>query len=601
MNENEKVWTVIVSTAGVAVILSLLLTGLAQLAALISCGAAFPSPAVFSGISFVVSSDPGVFGAIGGCTVSAAAIWTTDAVVLGTLILAAATGLVMWSRWKQSDAYFRHDLLWRDGFAKRREVKKHLGERAVLGRAKSVRPTLKNAEAADVGWKIGASRGLDVWVSVEDSLVVEGPPRSGKGYRALIAAIIDWTGPLITTSTRNDNLTATLRMRARQGEVTVFDPQKLSGIRSTLRVSPTAQCEDALTAVQRANAIIAGTSLGKSDNNREWAAASADVFATLLHAAAISGGGTAALRRWGSNPSLARQAVEVLRSDGAPGWGDDLAAVLEGDEKLLGNMWFGVSAAVRPLAIPAILDTMSPGRGQEFDPEEFLAGSNTLYLIGTGAGAGAVGGFLGAVLDDVVEVARRKALASAGSRLDPPLGLILDEICNMFAWPSLPTILADGGGIGISTLVVLQSLSQAETAWSSGQADTIWSSAIAKLLLGGAGHVDHLRDVADILGQRRVSNRSRTYSDTGNSTSDSTQLEPVMTVDELRRMPVGMGLLTYRNRRGALLDMHGWTERADAREITAGRKATEQEQLAVFAEQYAQRRALRDSVAEANS
>ncbi|MFP3589782.1 TraM recognition domain-containing protein, partial [Paraburkholderia sp. SIMBA_055] len=83
--------------------------------------------------------------------------------------------------------------------------------------------------------------------------------------------------------------------------------------------------------------------------------------------------------------------------------------------------------------------------------------------------------------DDIVEQARRRALSLPGSRLDPPLGLILDEIANIFSWPSLPTIMADGGGIGISPLVVLQARTQAETAWSRAEMDSVFSAATAKM------------------------------------------------------------------------------------------------------------------------
>ena len=81
------------------------------------------------------------------------------------------------------------------------------------------------------------------------------------------------------------------------------------------------------------------------------------------------------------------------------------------------------------------------------------------------------------------------ALASKGGRLDPPLGLILDELANMFVWPALPTVLSDGGGIGIFTQVVFQSMSQAATVWSESEAQTIWNSAIVKVLLGGGAEV----------------------------------------------------------------------------------------------------------------
>ena len=45
--------------------------------------------------------------------------------------------------------------------------------------------------------------------------------------------------------------------------------------------------------------------------------------------------------------------------------------------------------------------------------------------------------------------------------------------------------MADGGGRGICTFVVLQALSQAETAWSRAEADTIWAAATAKVAYGG--------------------------------------------------------------------------------------------------------------------
>ena len=219
-----------------------------------------------------------------------------------------------------------------------------------------------------------------------------------------------------------------------------------------------------------------------------------------------------------------------------------------------------------------------------FDPREFLDGANTLYLIGSSSGASAMGGWLGAVLDDIVEVARTRALASPGSRLAHPLGLILDEIVNMFRWGNLPRIMADGGGRGICTFVVLQALSQAETSWSRAEADTIWAAATAKVLLGGASHVDHLRDVETLLGTRDTRRTQKSWStrEAGHHTSEQHERRPLMSVDEIRRMPPTLGLLAYRNRRGVLLDLAGWDERRDARTIAVGKRDTEREQRDVF-------------------
>lgn len=579
--------------AGLAVLVAagFLLGLIARGVSAITCGQVAMDAGFVAGIRVVVFGHATLIDVPSGCTVPLTGIRITSLVAALVLAAVAAWAVTLWWRWRQSDAYFVSEMKGRAGFAKRSEIRKHASASAMLARAKTLRPGLSNPTPTDVAWPVGKSLGVDVFVSAEDSIVLEGAPRSGKGYRLLIGAIIDWSGALITTSTRADNLTATMRARQARGTVSVFDPQGLSGIDTGIRVSPITGCGDPLTADQRAQAIVKGTALGASSSNGEWADVASSVVARLLHACAVSGRGVDALYTWGSNPVMAHGAVDVLRADGTPGWADELQAVLDGDPKLLASTWFGVQSAVRPLSIPSIRDAMTPRtRAEQFDPHAFLTGQNTLYLIGTGSGAGSVGGFLGAVLDDIVEQARRKALTSPGSRLSNPLGLVLDEIANMFTWPALPRLMADGGGIGISPLVVLQAMSQAETAWSKAEAETLWSAATAKILLGGASNPAHLRDVESLLGTRTVRRSSTTYAENGDSVGVQKERIPVMTLDEIRRMPQTMGLLAYKNRRGMLLDLAGWTDRADANTISSGRKATEAEQLAAFRAQYGEHR-----------
>ena len=577
----------ILGIAGLLGLLYLTLHGVALGVTALACGGAALAGGPTNGLLLLFTGQPHGYSTGTACAVPTTAIQVVDVVAVVVLVGAAALLLVWWLRYRQSDAWFINDIKRRSGFASGGEIAKHLSAKATVGRAGVLRPTLQSPQAADVSWTVGLSKHQAVHLSIEDSVVLEGAPRSGKGFRIIVSSILDWSGPLITTSTRNDNLLATYAERKKRGEVTVFDPQGLAGIRSTLRISPMAGCEDALTADQRAQSIISGTKLGASASNGEWADAASAVLAQLLHAAAVSGADVASLYRWGSNPALASEAVEVLDLDGAPGWGDSLRAVIDGDEKMRANTWFGVQSAVRPLAIPEIQEALRPRTGEAFDADAFLAGENTLYLIGTGAGAGSMGGFLGAVLDDVVNRARVKANASASARLDPPLGLILDEIANMFYWKQLPTVMADGGGIGISTMVVLQALSQAETAWSRAEMDTIWSAATAKLILGGASDVAHLRDVSALMGERNVRKQSYSYSRGGSSSSEQTDRQALMGVDEIRRMPETMGLLAYRNRRPVLLDLQGWIERRDAKLIQEGKRATEAEARLVFAERAA--------------
>ncbi|KQP67709.1 hypothetical protein ASF40_20310 [Microbacterium sp. Leaf288] len=586
MNETVRSKLIAVAIAA-GIVLAFATSFIAEAVTQLLCGTRPQPSSPFSGLAIAVTGDRSAYTAPDDCSLPVWQIRAADFLAVLVITALAILAVVAYRRHKASDSSFISDLRARPGFAEASEIRQHLSAKAILRRARQLRPDIPQPKPTDVGWRVGRSRGMDVYVSIEDSVALEGPPRSGKGYRVLISAILDWSGPLITTSTTNDNLTATMRMRQRRGEVHVFDPQGLSGVRQPLRVSPIAGCEDPLVAMQRGTAIITGTALGASTTNAEWAQASGVVLGRLLHAAAVGDRTIADVYNWGTSPVVARKAVDVLRADGAPGWGDNLEATLSGDEKLVSSVWFGVQNAVAPLAVPKIRDALMPQPGDNlFDPNVFLDDSNTLYLVGSASGASAMGGFLGALLDDVVEVARVRALASPGSRLAHPLGLILDEIANMFRWGNLPRIMADGGGRGICTFVVLQALSQAETSWSRAEADTIWAAATAKVLLGGASHVDHLRDVEALLGTRQTRRTQRSWStrEVGHNTSEHHERLPLMSVDEIRRMPQTVGLLAYRNRRGVLLDLAGWDERRDARAIQNGKRQTEDEQRAVFSD-----------------
>lgn len=576
--------TVAITIAG-GVILAVAFGFLAEAITGLVCGTR-PTPGnLFAGLGLAITGNPAGYAIPAGCVLPVG--WIRVADVVAVLLVA---GLAVWlvtavRRYRESDRAFIADLRTRPGFASTSEIRDHLSARAVLRRAQQLRPDLARPTPTDVGWRVGRARDQDVYVSIEDSVALEGPPRSGKGYRVLISAIVDWSGPLITTSTTNDNLTATMRMRQARGDVHVFDPQGLSGIRHPLRVSPIVGCENPLVAMQRGTAIITGTALGASTTNGEWAQASGVVLGRLLHAAAVGGKSIAELYDWGTSPAQTRDAVDILKADGTPGWGDSLDATISGDEKLVSSIWFGVHGAVAPLAVPQIRDALLPRPGDPtFAPREFLDAANTLYLIGSSSGASAMGGWLSALLDDIVEVARTTALATPGSRLTHPLGLILDEIANMFRWGNLPRIMADGGGRGICTFIVLQALSQAETSWSRAEADTIWAAATAKVLLGGASHVNHLRDIESLLGTRDTQRtlRSWTTRDAGHSTNEHHERRPLMSVDEIRRLPPSTGLLAYRNRRSVLLELTGWDERRDAATIQTGKHQTEQEQRDVF-------------------
>ena len=140
-----------------------------------------------------------------------------------------------------------------------------------------------------------------------------------------------------------------------------------------------------------------------------------------------------------------------------------------------------------------------------------------------------------ALIEDVVEVARRLAAASPGVRLDPPLGLVLDEAAN-YPLPSLPALMSEGGGTGIMTIAVLQSLAQA-------------------------------------LGDYTTTERSRSWQagQSDASYSESRRERPILDPSMIRRLPRGLGLLMLRSARPIVIRMAPWGERDDAASIEAAR------------------------------
>src|ERR1035437_8830353 len=138
--------------------------------------------------------------------------WTITACVVAMLGAASAAGCWVAMRNKAGRPQAPRRI---QGIASRAEVGRVAGARALVGRAGDLRPSLTRPQAGDLGHRLGRGRGVDCYASVEDSVVLLGPPRSGKGVHIVINAILDAPGAVITTSTRPDNLTAALDARSK--------------------------------------------------------------------------------------------------------------------------------------------------------------------------------------------------------------------------------------------------------------------------------------------------------------------------------------------------------------------------------------------------
>jgi len=280
------------------------------------------------------------------------------------------------------------------------------------------------------------------------------------------------------------------------------------------------------------------------------------------------------LFRWTLDPSAAAEAVAILTNspNAATGWADSLDAMIDADPRTRDSIWQGVSLALSALADPRVLDAVSPGPGEAFDPETFIQDKGTLFLLATGAGAGNSAALVAALVEDLVETARRIAARSAGARLDPPMLLALDEIGNLAPLPSLPTLMAEGGGTGITCLPVLQSLAQAREKWSENQASAIWDASIVKIILGGASNSKDLQDLSTLIGERDEYTDSITLGDHGTRQNQrSVRRVSIFPPDRLRTLPFGTAVTLLRAAPPIVTDMQAWPARPNADELKAAR------------------------------
>ena len=343
-----------------------------------------PSPARRPSGPSLTSVDPvaGVGAAVG----PAWLYWTTSfAVVAGGL-----TGAVFMLKPLQRDGRGVGDDPTRlEGLATRREVQLVAGVRQLRQRGVILRPLVEKPVASDLGLFLGTSRRVACFASVEDSMVLLGPPRSGKGMNLVIPFILDAPGAVVTTSTRPDNLAATITARQQRGPVGVFDPQGLAvGVAGGLRWSPVRGCENPQTAMMRAAALCSGAAGAITDANF-WQRQTEVVVRCLLQAAAVDDRTVSDLYRWSVSPDEAKEAVELLKASTARDApvGEHAGMRSSGSSRerspISGRSSVASSRRSRILGSSC---SSSPSPGEEFEPAAFLRECGTLYLLGTELG-----------------------------------------------------------------------------------------------------------------------------------------------------------------------------------------------------------------------
>ena len=101
-----------------------------------------------------------------------------------------------------------------------------------------------------------------------------------------------------------------------------------------------------------------------------------------------------------------------------------------------------------------------------------------------------------ALIEDIVDEARHQAADSATRRLESALVLMLDECANIAPLGDLPKLVAELGGLGITTAVILQSVASARNIWGEAGERALRDLANITLVWGGQKDIAFLEEIS---------------------------------------------------------------------------------------------------------
>jgi type IV secretion system protein VirD4 len=343
----------------------------------------------------------------------------------------------------------------------------------------------------------------------QHSVLVLGPPRSGKTSALLIPNVLSAPGAVVTTSTKPDVLDATLATRSSIGTCHLFDPSGSVPDRPgvhRLRWSPLPACTSWRTALVTARSLVVVGSAGSGAVHADashWTERAQALLAPLLHAAALEGADMRTVLSW-VDRRRALPAQQALGTGGDAAIARDLLdGIVTTDERELSGIWSTASGALGGFrSEEALAATCDP----EFDPAAFVASGDTVYVAAPAHHQALVAPLVVGLLDDVRRATYARTAGGHG-RSEPPVLLALDELANIAPLPELPSMVSEGGGQGLVTLACFQDLSQARHRWP-GQADGFPSLFGTTVVLPGIGDVRTLEALSVLSGDHEVVVRS---------------------------------------------------------------------------------------------
>lgn len=490
------------------------------------------------------------------------------------LIALAAVGGVWWSRHK--GAFGGRNKRRVQGTAKARDIEPLLAN-AITAKARSLRPSLKDADriaASDTGILLGNLQGsrTEVRMGYEDVAVAIMAPRSGKTTSLAIPSILAAPGAVLLTSNKaaGDAYTTCFDARSRVGRVWSMDPQQIAHAPRTMWWNPLADAKSLEGANRLAGHFLAA-SVDASQQGDFWSKAGSNILSQLFLAAALDNRPITDVMTWLAFPAD-RRPLDILRDRGFTSVAAQLKGTVEGPPETRDGIYETARQYASALLSADIAAWVTPQKDvPEFRPAEFVASTDTLFLLSKDGGGGA-SALIAACADSVMRAATARA-ERTGGRLDPPMLAILDEAANVCKISDLPDLYSHLGSRGIIPITILQSYRQGQKTWGDAGMDAMWSAATIKVIGSGIDDPDFADKLSRLIGDHDVETKSTSISDSGKSTSISMRQERILPADRIRALPKGTALLFATGLRAAMLDLRPWYLEPGAGELSAASKA----------------------------
>jgi len=393
--------------------------------------------------------------------------------------------------------------------------------------------------------------GVDVktrdWLAAtqQQAVLVLGPPRSGKTSGIIIPSILAAIGPVVSTSTKLEVMSATAAARSRFGRIWSFDPSGTEVVPDgalTLHWSPIWSSRRWDGARSMAAAMLDGSSVsGGVENASYWTESAKMLLAPLLHAAALAGLTILDVRRWVTSMNM-RQAGQILERSDAELAADDLDAIGRMEARGLSAVY---STARQVLGAYGSDAAAARSRDQNFDADKFVRSGDTIYITAPSQLQNMLAPLVAGLLDEIRDATYRYARGSNYAHPNRPAVLwALDEVANIAPLKNLPDIVSEAGGQGLQVMACLQDLSQARTRWGSA-ADGFLSLFGTKVIFPGIGDKQTLDSLSTMVGDWDRPYESYNINTGSTDTNDSegeawtfsTQREAKLSPSEVSNIP----------------------------------------------------------------